>query len=311
MEILELDSNKYNSIFVNTCHIFNSALFNELNKLNAENIYFLAFKDTKIRIGIILGLRGKNLFSPFSAPFGGFQYMSENIKISYIDNALIALEEWIKNKQFESIKITLPPVFYNQSFINKQANSFFRHNYELSTFDLNYHFPVSKLDDNYLTDVIWYNARKNLTKSLKSNLTFVKLSSDEGEQSYKVIAQNRNEKGYLLRMSWDQIKQTMEIIKIDFFVVKLDNINIAAALIFHVAKDIVQVVYWGDLNDFSELKTMNFLSFNVFNYYQQNNISIVDIGPATENSIPNFGLCDFKESLGCEISNKSVYTKKF
>lgn len=311
MEILELDSNQYHSAFINSYHIFNTALFNELNKANAEEIFYLAFKDTKIRIGIILGVRDKKLFSSFSAPFGGFQYVNEDIKITQIDTALIALENWIKGNHYENIKITLPPVFYNQSFINKQANALFRCNYELNTFDLNYQFAVSKLEDNYLTDVIWYNARKNLKKSLKNNLSFVKLNSDDGEQSYKVISQNRSEKGFPLRMTWDQIKKTMDVVKVDFFLVKLEQVNIAAALIFHVAKDIVQVVYWGDLIEYSDLKTMNFLSYNVFKYYKQNNISIIDIGPSTENSLPNFGLCEFKESIGCDISNKSVFTKCF
>lgn len=311
MEVFQLESSQYDRTFNRPYHIFNSALFNELNRLNADEIYFLAFKDTKIRVGIILGVRENKLYSPFSAPFGGFQYVSEDIKISQIDNALVALEAWIKEMRYESIKLALPPAFYNQSFINKQSNSLFRNNYKLDTLDLNYQFSISKLKDNYLTDVIWYNARKNLNKSFKNNLSFVKLSSDEGELSYRVILQNRSEKGFPLKMSWDQVKKTMEVVKIDFFLVKLQELNIAAAIVFHVAKDIVQVVYWGDLNEFSELKTMNFLSYNVFNYYEINNISIVDIGPSTQNSTPNFGLCEFKESIGCEISNKSVYTKNF
>ena len=54
---------------------------------------------------------------------------------------------------------------------------------------------------------------------------------------------------------------------------------------------------------------MNFLSFNVFQYYKNQGIAIIDIGPSTENSIPNHGLCEFKESIGCDISIKTEFFK--
>ena len=34
------------------------------------------------------------------------------------------------------------------------------------------------------------------------------------------------------------------------------------------------------------------------------------IGPSTESSIPNYGLCEFKESIGCEINQKFTFSKE-
>ena len=195
MEVLEIDSISYDSIFINPVHVFNCARFNELNKANSEKIYCLAFKDSKIRIGIVFGVRNNELLSPFSAPFGGFQYINEDVKITQIDSAVNALEIWAKQKGYGCIKITLPPVFYHQNFINKQTSSFFRFDYQQTKLELNYEFPVSKLNDNYIKDGIWYNARKNLSKSMKNNLVFTKLDSKKGKEAYDVIAQNRKEKG--------------------------------------------------------------------------------------------------------------------
>jgi len=56
---------------------------------------------------------------------------------------------------------------------------------------------------------------------------------------------------------------------------------------------------------------MNFLSYEVFKYYKENGIEVVDIGPSTEDSIPNHGLCEFKESIGCDLSPKYSFYKKF
>jgi len=77
-----------------------------------------------------------------------------------------------------------------------------------------------------------------------------------------------------------------------------------------VAEETVQVIYWGDLPQFSEYKTMNFLSYNIFKHYKEAGIAMIDIGPSTEDSIPNYGLCEFKESIGCDINIKTEYFKK-
>jgi hypothetical protein len=55
---------------------------------------------------------------------------------------------------------------------------------------------------------------------------------------------------------------------------------------------------------------MNFLSYKIFEFYKKTGIRIVDIGPSTENSVPNHGLCEFKESIGCDISTKFTYRKE-
>jgi hypothetical protein len=52
------------------------------------------------------------------------------------------------------------------------------------------------------------------------------------------------------------------------------------------------------------MKTMNYLSYKVFEYYANTEIKFIDIGPSTNNSEPNLGLADFKESIGCDINIK-------
>jgi hypothetical protein len=78
-----------------------------------------------------------------------------------------------------------------------------------------------------------------------------------------------------------------------------------------VTPDIVQVIYWGDLPAYSEFKTMNYLSYNIFIYYKKLGVKYVDIGISTELSVPNHGLCEFKESIGCDLSLKFTFSKTF
>ncbi len=309
MEILEVDSKTYAEVIASPSHVFNSAAFNALNESKCDAVYYLLFKDSKIRLGIIFGVRNNILTSPFSAPFGGFEATSPDLKLQQVDTALQVLHLWAKSKNFEGIKIVFPAFFYNSNLLNKICNCLIRASYDRTNVDLNYQFLTSKFGDNYVNE-IWYNAQKNLKRSQKANLTFEKLDSKNGKQAYDIIVKNRSERNFPLRMSWEQIIETARIIDIDYFLVKKENISIGSAVVFHITADIVQVVYWGDLPQYSDSKTMNFLSYHVFQYYKNHEIEIIDIGPSTENSIPNYGLCEFKESIGCDILIKTEFYHK-
>ena len=309
MEIIETGIGAYKEIFPNTYHQFNSPDFNVLNESRCDQLLFLVFKDTKNRLGLIAGIKGNELYSPFSAPFGGFSFVREDIGIAQIESAVEALMEYMAAKGYEAIHYTMPPLFYRQGFNNKLLNVLHRRNFSVAALDLNYEFDLQHLTDAYEMN-IWHNARKNLRISLKQDFEFIQCESEGMKaQAYAVIKENRSRKGYPLKMDWEQVKKTTEIIQADFFLVKKENELVAAAQIFHVAAGIVQVIYWGDIPDFASLKPMNFLAFQVFTHYKKLGFRFVDIGPSTENGQPNYGLCEFKESIGCSISPKFSFIK--
>lgn len=300
MEILEVTPELFDSTFPNPNHIFNSGAFSKLNEPRFEKVFYLIFKDTKPRLGIILGLRDGELLSPFSATFGGFEFASEDVKLYQIDAALQALIDWASAQQYIGIKMIPPPFFYKEDFLAKMDNCLYRAGFETKNMELNYHFQTNKLSETYEQD-IWYNARKNLKKANSFGLTFEKLDQANRKVAYDVIAQNRSERGFPLRLTWEQLINTNSVIPMDFFLAKKDTDNIGAAIVYHMAPGIVRVIYWGDLPQFSEYKTMNFLSYELFKYYKSQGIKILDIGHSTVDSIPNNGLCEFKESIGCSI----------
>ncbi|MFZ4455564.1 MAG: hypothetical protein ACOYOT_05025 [Bacteroidales bacterium] len=306
MEIEEVSYSVYQNVLSQPTHLFGSAEFSELNRSKCESLHYLLFKDTKYRLGLVGGIRNGLFLSPFSAPFGGFSFVKSDVRIGYIDESLDLLLDWAKNKRLSGIRITLPPTIYDETFIAKQVNCLFRKGFEIQNIDLNYSFLVKKFHSEYLTEILWRNARKNLNASLKSNLTFeVAQSEEQKSEAYQIIKQNREARGFPLRMSWDAMWSTMQIVPHDcFLVVDGEQQNIASAMVFHVTPEVVQVIYWGDLPQYSALKTMNFLAYSLFGYYAKSDIKIIDIGPSTEDSIPNYGLCEFKEGLGCDVTSK-------
>ncbi len=309
MEILEVTAEVFDSTFPNPSHIFNSGAFSKVNEPRFEKVYYLIFKDTKSRLGIILGLKDQVLLSPFSATYGGFERVSDDIKLYQIDAALQSLFEWASAKKCIGIKIIPPPFFFKEDFLAKMTNCMYRAGFETKNMELNYHFLTEKLSETYEQE-IWYNAKKNLKKANSFGLVFEKLTKGNGKLAYDVIAKNRNERGFPLRLSWEQLEHTNTVIPMDFFLVKSTSDTIGAAIVYHMAPYIARVIYWGDLPQFSEYKTMNFLSYNLFKHYKEQGIQIMDIGHSTVDSVPNNGLCEFKEGIGCSINLLYEFYKK-
>ena len=311
MEILEVSKKDYSALIRVPYYIYGSAAFNDLNRNKCDDVFYLLFREGKFRLGIIGGCRDRIFYSPFSAPFGGYSFIAEDVRLQYIEEAIMLLGQWAVKKDLISISITLPPAIYGGSFVTKQLNCLWRQNFSIAEIDLNYSYDLGNFNDRYF-EQIWHNARKNLRISMHTGLEFVKCKNDDEKRlAYDIISKNREGRGYPLRMSWEQVKSTSGLIEADFFMVYVEKqIPVASAIIFHINNSIVQVIYWGDLQGYSDIKPMNFISFKIFEYYKSVGVKVVDIGPSSEHSQPNYGLCEFKEGIGCRIDPKYTLIKK-
>ena len=308
MEIIEATFEEYAGIMPAPYHVFNTAKFIEINKGKCEGVKYLLFKDNKYRMGLAAGVRNNMLVSPFSAPFGGFSFISADLRTSYIEQAVELLETYMVQNKLEGVKMTFPPLFYSDNFLAKLVNVLYRARYKTAWIDLDFYVdfePAEKYEDR-----MWHNARKNLRLAQNSGMEFRKcLDASEIKEVYDVIKTNRDEKGYPMTMAYHEVVNTADILPVDFFLCSKDNQSVAAAIVYHVANGIVYVPYWGDKRAYGELKPMNFIARSVFEYYRAAGIKKVHIGIGTEQGVPNYGLCEFKESLGCKIMPKYTFVK--
>ena len=298
----EVSFQEYKELFSSPQIAFDTVAFAELNKNKCQSVHYLIFRDTKIRLGLIVGEREPQLYCPYSAPFSIFESNKEE-RLEHYEQFVQELKDFALKKG-KKLRIVLPPSIYG-SVVSKMFTSFMRANARLIYTDLNYHYPLYKFA--HYCDFLERSARKNFHNSEKVGFKFFKLNADidcDVERAYHVIKQNRQERGFPLRMTLQNVLATRKIINADFFVMSYEGIDVAAAQVFHVAKDMAQVIYWGDLPQYSHLRTMNFFTYKVFEYYSQTSIQVLDIGPSTEDGVPNYGLCEFKENIGCEITLK-------
>jgi hypothetical protein len=308
-------SKEYFSRFASPRLVFNTVFFNDLNANKVDYVKYLLFKDTKYRFALSLGIKDNRALCPFSAPFGCFEPVKAFLPVENYDNAIECLEGFLKENGVNSIEFTLPPSFYFEDNINITINALFRKSYTVQKIDLNYSFDLERIHVEDFATSLPRNGRKNLAIALSSGLTMSVTNHNEISQgdlslAYEIIKKNRDSKGYPLRMSLESLWKTIQNVRCDLFFASHDEIPVASAIVYHTTDTIAQVIYWGDLTTYSESKPINFLSYNLLNYYKKLGFRYLDIGPSSEDSLPNYGLCDFKTSIGCNASTKIKMSKK-
>jgi hypothetical protein len=309
-EWIEVTADAYAQVVQHPYHIFNYATFTQLNISKCEKPFYLLYKDTKYRLGLTAGIRSGKLLSPFSAPFGGFSFLKQDIQIAVIEKALQQLEIFAFSKSCSCIRLILPPLIYNETFVAKQINVLYRMGYSISTLDLDFYVPLQAAES--YEEMLWYNAKKNLRISAQQGFEVKICNEDITDQRtiYEVIKENRMSKGKPMNMSWDDIRTAASVIPTDFFLLKRGDEAIAGSFVYKAAPGIRYIPFWGDRPGYTHQKPMNFLSYTIAEFYRRSGDQYLHIGISTENSVPNYGLCEFKESIGCTITPKLSFEKK-
>ncbi len=310
MELIEIRSDEYETLCKKCQYFYNSKNFHEINRNKVENVIYLLFKEKRNKMLLAAGIKEGMMQIPYSAPFAVFEVMQSYIRIEEIDAALKLLDDYAIANHMNGIFFRCPPTFYDCSFLSKLHNSMLRNDYQIEECDLNYQFRLT--GNTEYRELLHRNARKNLNHALGEDLQLFHCNQkEEKEEAYHIIAANRKGKGYTLRMTYEQIMNTVQYTNHDFFLLKNKDISVASAIIFQVTKNCYQVIYWGNIEEAGQVRPMNYMAYRLYSYYLEKGIEFLDIGPSTENGVPNYGLCEFKESIGCEVASKYTFVKKY
>ena len=294
VRLASVSPDEYYSLFPIPSTVFASTQFNCLNAEKVEKLLFFVGFDSANHpeMGISIGLRDDIWRAPFSAPMAPLTWQ-KNISLASVHAFFNLLKEQLAPIP---IRISLPPYFIEESMLAKISGAILNMASDI-TADFNYHYQLSLFPD--FEKHLNRAARKNYRQALKANFSFEKTDL---ARAYAIIAANRSSKGYYLAMSLDNLIATEACINIDSFILTLDNNDVAAAIVYHITPDIAHVVYWGDAPGFELKRPMNILPYHIFKHYHQLGFKIVNIGTSSTDGIPNIGLCNFKESLGCTTS---------
>ncbi len=303
MEIEFVGRERFAEVFPKSgSHVYNSVEFSELNRSKCDEVCYAVFADRKPRLGMVLGRRGDKFCSPFSAPFGGFLSCGEQ-KLEYYFEAAGLLKAFARGEG-RSVEVALPPAFYGGDCTGKSVAAL-SGNGELMWTDVNYHYPLERCAE----AEAWMrrNARKNYLASLRCGFeveVLDRVSHGDVARVYGVVRANREWHGYPLRMTLEDVARTAPVADAELLVMTCGGVDVAAALVHRVTPFVGQVVYWGDVPGYGGLRPMNFFALEVMRHCRGLGMEVLDIGPSSEAGVPSFGLCDFKESIGCVASPK-------
>lgn len=309
MEITELTVREYDLMPKTICSAFDTSNFCELNRSKVDSLVYLSFNDGKNRFVLPAGIKNNIVKFPFSASFAMLNEVTKHNKILQFHEAVKALNLWALSNKYCRVVFSLPPYFYRPDEITMLTNALLQNGYTLDAYEVNYEYYLSNFNEPYEM-TIDPKARQKLRAAVKNGLTFEK--TEDLPLVYEIIRKNRAYRGFPLWLNLEDVQATKKVIDIDLFLVRdAKNVPAASALIYHLTEEILRVVYWGNTPESEELRPMNYLAYQVFKYYSNSKFRIVDIGHSTDGGIPNFGLCDFKQSIGCSCSPKCVYSKNF
>lgn len=302
----EIDATTYDSIFGENVTVFHTAKYHQLHVDKVEKIFYLLFEGQDFKVGLIGGVKDNTFLSPISAPCGGFGFVQSQLSIEKIHATVVSFIEFLNKEQLFKCRIVPFPAVFNQTIFTNFINAFFVNGFKIEELNINHHVNTIDLNDEFM--YLDATALKMLKQSFQHGLLWKKcLDASEKEIAYDIIKTNRSERNKPLRLSYQDLMNSCDFIENDFFIVAdKDNNPLAAAIVFKIAENIVQVIYWGNISSSGKLRPMNFLAHQLFNFYKRNGISIIDIGISTEESKANFGLCRFKDGIGCKTSLKVV-----
>lgn len=314
MKVLRVTAEEYVNFVTDRKIFFNEPVFCELNKTKVDEVYYLIFmKEESARFGLILGKIGSTVKCPFSASYSYPVDIKKNIRIRDYDEAVEALERYCLSIEVSEINFIFPPLFYDEHVLSGWISAFYRKNYEVTKLDINYaiDLKVMNVDLEEYGQMITSKGRKSLRQALRSGITIQKCETEnEYKEAYKIIEIGHKAKGFPVKMSFEQLINTMKLVGHDAFIVRNGGVGIVAEILYRVNEEIVQGVYAGTIPDYAKDNGMNLLTYHTIRYYGDLGYRYLNKEIATENSMPNYGLCDFKESVGCKRSLKYTFRKE-
>ncbi|MDO4332597.1 MAG: hypothetical protein Q4C58_07885 [Eubacteriales bacterium] len=310
MDIVRVTPSEYMDSVPDRRIFFNEPSFTELNRDKVEEIYYLLVKKgNSPRFGMILGVKDGVAKSPFSAPYA-YPVVISTAHVEAFDEAVGALERYCIDNDIKEIRFTFPPFLYDEDILSVWTSAMYRAGYEPISIDINYILDLEALNREDYEMIIPKKGRSHLRKAKASGIEIVRCVEEKDiAEAYEVIVENHNAKGFPTHMSLKQLKDTFILVPHEVFLAKLDGKGIASMIYYETSKDIVECIYSGYLLKYSNSGVMNLLSWYAIRFFGDKGYKYIDRATAGKDSIPNYGLCDFKESIGGKRSLKYSFRK--
>ncbi len=272
------------------------------------SFYILNEKDLVVDGHFHVYVKGDTAKSIIQSPFGGIEF-SDRVDNKTAFNFIEFCSSELKDQRIATLTVVNPPQVYNT---DRQAL--------IETFLLNNGFAISNAELSSVinvttrpfSEILHPRKRRKLNQTLPFGLQFERLSASALNAVYDFIAEHRAVKNYVLSVSLDHLRNSMERLPgayMIFGVYDKDRL-VAASVAVLISKDILYHFISDHDRKLGEAKPALVLMLGIYNFCQANNIRLLDLGTSVKESQPNFKLIKFKTEIGGQLTNKFTFTKK-
>ncbi|AWQ18188.1 hypothetical protein NB724_001015 [Pantoea ananatis] len=243
--------------------------------------------------------------APITGAFGAIN-ANEYVTLNEIEFFVTSVTTYLcESEGAETIEWRLPPLYYKSKTHTKLHNVLYRLGWKIKDLDLNFHLPVT--DYELFRSNLSSSKRRELNRITKTLTQFDKETSEQKRKEvYEIIKLNRESQGYPMTMPWEAIAKLTTAIdqKIRFYSLRRGEDLLAGAICLELDSETLYVFYWGENPEFRKDSTIVKLAEGIYLDALEAGFSTLDIGTSTNHSEPNQGLINFKENIGCHVTQK-------
>ncbi|MES2517688.1 MAG: hypothetical protein V4585_06250 [Bacteroidota bacterium] len=248
-------------------------------------------------------------YSPLKATFGGIEFsesLSENVLSSFLVASISHLKDKIPNLK-QLVMNAYPAGYFSVKQQEIQDNCLLKLGFYIKFTEQNFEIKISQ--KSFYNTVISLRAKQLLRKADKNKFIFKQELNPDLLNFHAFIERSRIRKNRPMTMDLVQLTEHFQKFPENFyfFSVYQNEQTIAVAVTIKINEEILYTFYLADHEDFLKDSPTTFLLSGIYEYTQQQNFKILDLGIATDKGILNEGLSHFKRSLGAELSDKKTY----
>ena len=289
-------------------HLSNPAFIFHREKFILRNpeANIVAFEEKSAKI--FFSRYQQSLISLDASPFGSF-VTDRPIRKDDLLTCLSKVEEWSNEHGITAVWIRSFPDAYHPEFAKLIKDALLEFSFRVMYEDIS---QIINVKHDGLLELDPHKKRR-LRNSISRGFEFRTVSSDFLAESYSLIVQSRENKGYPVTMSLSLLQKMFELFPNDYLLFGIFDQKqiIASSVCIKVSDKIMYCFYLGDDIEYRKYSPVTSLVKGIYEFCKLHNFSLLDLGVSTEKGILNDGLYIFKKTFGTVDSLKLTFVKEF
>lgn len=232
--------------------------------------------------------------------------MEHDASVTNLNSLIERIQDWSRTNNIRNLTIRGFPEVYDkgQSATIQQAltGSGFAIKYEDIT-------QVISVPEKMELNI---HKKRRIRKCLALAFTFCQVEVDLLSESYSLITESRNQKGYPITMTLKELERMFMLFPDNYLLFGVFDKSkmIATSVCIKINSKILYIFYIGDSVAYRSFSPVTLLISGIHNFCQLHHYELLDLGISTDKGILNKGLYAFKKSFGSFDSRKLTFEKK-